>query len=393
MMKSKKIKISSLLMVMLILSMAFVAVVSAKEKDTTDSSKMDKLTSAEKKLIDEYDFTLEDIQYYEDLGFDAKTILKTESKVKYSKSLPQIIQNAPYRPMITADTDSQKAILKHIDNFSVSKTEKEEMKKSLIDIWSRVPNKITEDDYTALTKIGVTLDAYLGETYWDEDGTEDVNIKWSGTGSKNVHGDFIYYGVMGVYNNANWANTAKACANDPDNGTLDSGAMRYYNHYYHPTVPITGGAPGRCLYFSQYAKNNYANNKNVAFYDLGLASHYLSDVGNPMHTDGPAGQTIQYILSNDLHAAYEKYVSTNWSSGYNYKSIVTSNTASKTVTSPSSAAQSLAAFSNPYYDTLWDELMSNPTGFGSDVDVRYATSKVIRETAKYNRGLAAYIST
>lgn len=380
-------------MTMLILSLAFVPLVSAKENSNTDSSKIDKLTIAEKKLIAEYNFTLEDIQYFEDLGFDAKTILKTESKIKYRKSLPQVIQEAPYCPMVTADAESQKAILNHIDHFSIPDTEKEEMKIAMIDIWSRVPDKITTDDYPILTKIGVTLETYLGDTYWNDDGTEDVSIKWSGSGTRNVHGDFIYYGVMGAYNNANWATTAKACANDPDNGTLDSGAMRYYNHYYHPSVPYTGGAPGRCLYFSQYAKNNYATNKNVAFYNLGLASHYLSDMGNPMHTDGPAGQTIQYFLSNNVHVAYENYVSTNWDSGYNYKSIVTSNNVPNPVTNPGSAAQSLAAFSNPYYQTLWDELMSNPTGFGSDIDVRYATTKVIRETAKYNRGLAAYIST
>lgn len=194
---------------------------------------------------------------------------------------------------------------------------------------------------------------------------------------------------MKAYNNANWATTAKTYANDPDNGILDPEPFdRYYNHYYNPSL-LTGGAPNRCTNFALIARNNYASNKNLAFYNLGLASHYISDVGNPMHT---AGEWNQYWNSQP-HLAFESYVSSNWNTAYNYKSIVSSNTATQTVTNPATATSNLASFSRQYFDTLWSEIIANPTGFGSDIDVRYVTTKMIRETAKYNRGLATYIST
>jgi hypothetical protein len=369
-----------LLLAMLVLSMVFVPLVSAQEKGTVDSSKTYKLTGTEKKLIEEYNFTVEDIQYYKDLGFDAKTILKTESKVKYIGSLPAVVQEAPYRPMLVADSETQKAILGHIDGFSVSDTEKKSMKEAMSDIWSRMPDGITTEDYSTLEEIGGQLNSYLGDRYWKD----EVTAKWTAT----PHGDFIFHAVMNVYDNRYWANYAKSYADDPD--SMDTGFARYYNHFYHPVFPTAGGAPNQCAFYGAIALNYYtAGDSFNAFKNLGYSSHYLSDVGNPMHTDG----VIDQYLDEAPHIAYENYVYSNWDYGYNYRSIVSSNTASKTVTNPVTATKNLAAYSNPYYDTLWDEITANPSGFGSDIDVRYATSKVIRETAKYNVGLAEYIST
>ena len=375
-------------MAIVMLATLFVPVVSAQDTSAQDMSKDAKMENAKVQLA-KYNITQDDINYYSKKGFDAEKILKVESRVRYLQSLPEVIKQAPYRPMVSADTETQQAILKHIGNFSLTDAEKQEMEESMKDIWSRFPDKITKDDYPTLTKIGTALDTYLAETYFDEGINEGITVKWSGTGSKNVHGDLIYQGVKGVYSNTNWATTAKTYANNPDNGTLDPEPFyRYYNHYYNPSL-VTGGAPNRCTNFALIAKNNYASNKNLAFYNLGLASHYISDVGNPMHT---AGEWNQYWNSQP-HLAFESYVSSNWNTGYNYKSIVSSNTATQTVTYPATATSTLASFSHQYFDTLWSEIIANPTGFGSDIDVRFITTRVIRETAKYNRGLATYIST
>lgn len=93
------------------------------------------------------------------------------------------------------------------------------------------------------------------------------------------------------------------------------------------------------------------------------------------------------------HCVYEDYVDENWTRGYNYRSIVSNNTYSIRVDNPGQAAEELANESNSYSDDLWNAVHSNPQSFGSDIDVRFITSHMIRKTARYNLGLVQYIST
>ena len=385
----KRLKVTSLLMAIVMLATLFVPSVSAQDASVQDTSKDAKIESA-KVQLEKYNITQDEINYYSKKGYDAEKILKVESRIKYLQSLPEVIKQAPYRPMVSADTETQQAILKHIGNFSLTDAEKQEMEESMKDIWSRFPDKITKDDYPTLTKIGTALDTYLAETYLDEGVNGGISVQWAGTGSNtNIHGDLIYYGVNGVYKNTNWASMAKSHANDPD--STDTGLARYYNHYYRPHIPYLGSAPGKCLLYATYAKNNYASNKDAAFLNLGISSHYLSDVGNPMHTDGE----IPQAFDSASHYAYETYVMNNWASGFKFRDIVSSNTASISVTDPSTTTKNLASYSNQYYDTLWTQVTKDPTQatLNKNSDVWYITTQVIRHTAKYNRGLAAYIKT
>jgi competence protein ComGC len=387
------IRVTSLLMAIVMLATLFVPAVSAQDTSVQDMSKDAKMENAKVQLA-KYNITQDDINYYSKKGFDAEKILKVESRVRYLQSLPEVIKQAPYSPMVSADTETQQAILRHIGNFSCTDAERQEIEESMKDIWSRFPDKITTDDYPTLTKIGTALDEYLAEAYVDEGLNRGIIVNWAGTGTNtNVHGDLIYYGVNGVYSNTNWATTAKNHANDPD--STDSGVARYYNHFYRPHTPYLGSAPGKCLLYATYAKNNYASNKDAAFLNLGISSHYLSDVGNPMHTDGPVEQAIDKYFSSSAHLAYETYVMNNWASGFKFRDIVSSNTVPISVTDPSNAAKNLASYSNQYYNTLWSQVTKDPTqaALNKNSDVWYITTQVIRQTAKYNRGLAAYIKT
>lgn len=201
-----------------------------------------------------------------------------------------------------------------------------------------------------------------------------------------AHKGLIYAGVNLVYKNSQWADWAAATAPQPD--YTDTGANRYWYHYYNPSVG--GGAPDACSACAGVAKTYYSmgsSYRQKAFENLGNASHYLSDVGNPMHT-GLSFDTFK----KDPHLKYEQYVDSNWTSGCKYSQYVDNNAGIKSVTDPSQAVKDMAAFSKSYYSQLWGEISNNPNNFNTTT-TRYITAQVLIETAKYNAGLAKYIST
>ncbi|WP_321428547.1 hypothetical protein [uncultured Methanolobus sp.] len=128
-----------------------------------------------------------------------------------------------------------------------------------------------------------------------------------------------------------------------------------------------------------------------AYYYIGLASHYLSDVGCPFHTGNAVNQIGQYVggYENTYHYAYEQYVSSNWDSSFS--DIVSSNTQSIAVTDPENAVEDLAEYSNGHLGYMWDEISEDPTGFGDDPMFIAHTYYIILKTAQYNQGLVDYM--
>jgi len=356
----KRTRVRTLILAMLLVCMVLVPAASAK--NPSDSK----------------------VETYGIKGLDANKVKEIEARASYIKSLPDTIQNAPYMGLVTADDETKKAVLGHIDNLSISDSEKNEMKNEMEDIWSRVPDKITEDDYPVIQKIGDAVTKYVEDTYL----AGMQSPKW---GAK-AHSGLISAGVKLVYKDSTKAKWAADAAPLPD--SLDTGVDRYFFHYYNPAYNQGyGGAPGKCLYYTQYAKDYYAAGQFYnAFYNLGLASHYLSDVGNPMHSGGEVSQGLAYLLGNSYHTSYESYVESNWGSGCKYSQYPNNNAGIKSVTSPSQAVKDLAAYSNPYFSTLWGQITAHPSNFNTST-TQYVTAKVLLETAKYNAGLARYIKS
>lgn len=323
-------------------------------------------------------FSDNEVETYGIEGLTPEKVKEIEAEVNRVRNMPDTIHNAPYIGLVTANDETKKVILGYIDNLSVSNSEKKEMKKELKDIWSRVPDKITEKDYPMIQKIGDAVTKYVEETYW----TGGQSIQWKST----AHSGLIKAGVNLVYKNSQWAGWAANYAPKPD--SQDQGADRYWYHYYNPSVG--GGAPAACSARAAVAKTYYSKGSSYrqsAFENLGLASHYLSDAGQPMHT-GLSFDTFK----KEQHLQYERYVDNNWASGCQFSQCVNSNTVINSVTDPSQAVKNLAAFSKPYYSQLWAEINNNPTNFDT-ITTRYITTKCLRETARYNAGLAKYIKS
>lgn len=186
---------------MLLVSMAFAPAVSAE----TDNANMNNSSDNE-------------VETYGIEGLTPEKVKEIEARASYVRSLPATIQNAPYIGLVTADDETKKVVLGYIDNLSVSDSEKKEMKNELQDIWSRVPNEITENDYPVIQKIGDAVTKYVEETYW----AGNQSPQWKG----DAHSGLISAGVNLVYGNFQWAGWAAGTAPTPD--STDQGADRYW---------------------------------------------------------------------------------------------------------------------------------------------------------------------
>ncbi|NLN43552.1 MAG: hypothetical protein GX152_05065 [Methanosarcina sp.] len=316
--------------------------------------------------------------------FTEKITEKAVEEIEYSVPEPEPIitlsttSKMPYWYLLEADENQQKIFFSYIDNCYVSNEEKKEMKKEMEDIWKRYPDKITEEDYQTLEEISNATSEYLNHKY----GNKGIGIQWAG----NTHNKMTYSACRKMGVSINYAQTASDYADDPDD--WDSGFWQSYNHYYNPVVPTTGYAHVNCANLTNNAKAYYSNSQLTSAYQhLGYATHYMSDLGNPMHT----GCEVDQYQNQWVHTSYESYVYNNWDTGQKYGDVVNATNTYYTITNPKQSAENLASSTHPDVDTLYKLVYYNPTTFGSNPDVIAITMYGLREATKYNKGLVNYV--
>jgi len=114
------------------------------------------------------------------------------------------------------------------------------------------------------------------------------------------------------------------------------------------------------------------------------ASHYMSDVGNPMHT----GYELETILNQTAHNTYEIYVATQWEAPYfNFKSSVQGNSIDYLLDNPSGGTIQVAEYSHNYIDTLYYKLISlSPQFLYQDEWTKVITQACLVRTSRYMNG-------
>jgi len=206
---------------------------------------------------------------------------------------------------------------------------------SLITLNSKRLN-LTQEEEVMLDKITQAVNEYFRANYGG-----DVGILWN----VDTHQSIIYILCRKWSVSDYYAGVARDHADDPDYWTQVPPPPGYpewlwdfimqvvhsWTHYYNPDWD-TGSAPSETKYYANIAKNKYSSGyKYSAFQNLGYASHFMTDVGNPLHT---GAEGLQVFLSLEMtggrdikyiHTTCENYVTSNWNSGYVFKSIVENN--------------------------------------------------------------------
>ena len=348
-MKNNRITIASLLVAMLILSMAFVPSVSAET--INEETDVDVLASSQIELTPEPEPTI--------------------------VSSPTAEEN-PYWIILELDKEGQKIILNYIDNSYVSAKEKRDMKKAMKDIWNRYPDQIVEEDNIVLEAVFNAVMEYYADAYGQND---DIGIEWYG----GVHQRMAYLAVKKWGISDTYANVARDYAAVPDD--WDDGFWQSYNHYWNPDTD-NGWGPYNCAVFAGYASDYYDNSQFTnAYQNLGYSTHYMADLGNPMHT----GKESEQINNPTLHYKYEAYVRDNWDSGYNFEDTYSSATTYYVITSPEQSAKNLATYSHADLNSLYQYVLIFPDTFGDKSYVISTTDDLVYKTAKYNIGLVDYM--
>ena len=131
------------------------------------------------------------------------------------------------------------------------------------------------------------------------------------------------------------------------------------SHYYNPTYGI-GGAPqatsdhlNAAISYYSLGSSYYAD----AAYKLGYSSHFIEDVGNPMHTGGEA----QQILNQWTHNNYEGHVTVLWDS--QFEPVVSNNSNYYWMSNWEQGTIDNAEYSNGYLDTLYQRVYNLGSGW------------------------------
>ncbi len=176
-----------------------------------------------------------------------------------------------------------------------------------------------------------------------------------------------------------------------------------WTHYYNPSYCLpngvcvpTGAAPSMCKHFADIAKNKHSRGQyHDAYTNLGYASHFMTDVVQPLHTGAELSQIvlskIRFGDIKHIHYAYEGYVTNNWNSGYNFRSVVENNWYYYPISDPEQATKDLASYAHQYAFTIVWTIFTNPDNWQTDQNLRKITENCLLETSKYVLGLVKYV--
>ncbi|MDI6718701.1 MAG: hypothetical protein QMD46_03720 [Methanomicrobiales archaeon] len=230
----------------------------------------------------------------------------------------------------------------------------------------------------------------LNEAYYRENPEGQMSVLWGGSPT---HSQIAYWAADKCL--FPYPTTGRDYAPEPD--SWYAGYIWPFNelfhsldHYYNPGAYF-GGAPIICRDLADEAKSYYSDGERYeAAKRLGYASHFLTDVGNPMHT----GRELEQILWRWCHDNYEAHVNARWNS--QFESVVANNYDYYWYTDWSAGTRDLAIYSNGYLDTVigyvyglgeqWDYTQPHTT-------IDNLTNNLILRTAKYANGLARYVKS
>ena len=331
---------------------------------------------------------------------------------------PAVWELSPQWTLIMLGSTRQRDdVLKFVDGLDASKEEKVAWRSSLEALWKKYPVRAVEtEDGLALTivpeKSGVRLassessalrelDEEIGRAMASSmDG--EAGVRWNG----GAHTWIIEAAC--AHNSIDEANASIAGNNamKPDEWYGGNIPLHCYNHGYVPTLlppppgdPVGfGAAPENCRKNATDAATAYYNNHlTEAFTSLGHSSHFMTDIGNPMHTGNLFVQGSLTVMGWNVHWAYENYTDDNWGTlGFN--EIVRDTVETEVWSTPDYSTRLLGWKTQWVRDPLILLVTLNFITHGGEFHleenpaIREITLWTLAETTKHTNGLVYYVT-
>lgn len=299
-------------------------------------------------------------------------------------------------------TGNKKATTRYIDYSGSDKPTKENAKDHLKNIWRQYPlseetkgretkislseratsdtnlastsrSKMTTKDVSELVSLG-------GESYLAEN-SDDIQLLWT----PNRHGDMTRLAATQL--GFSHVDTAADAAPVPDSWN-DSGFWQGFNHYYNPSTRTGHGHENFESYINRAASFYQLGGEKVkGARNLGYATHYMQDLGQPLHT----GRELDQRDHQWVHHTYEGHMAQNWGGSRGYKSSAKYTGGAYAISNPERAAKDCARYSHLFVDTIYNTVYNNPDSFQNDSDLVGITHNCITESQCYVKGAVDYV--
>jgi len=298
-----------------------------------------------------------------------------------------------YWVLLIADDKQKEIFISEIEKSEISDKDKNELKSRLLEIWEKYPMKFEKIGHTTYispdtkNQVIVLTDSenltlqQMDMIHSFKDDIIIITPKWA---VSPTHYYLVYYAAL----NSGYPDpvTAAQHSGDPDMIYSWEPPVMWYNPDLH-----VGGAPGMAQQSFEYARNFYQlGYTSDASIQIGSASHFLTDVGNPLHTGRETDQIIDkffHPFGDDIHSLYESYISNNWS---DFNAYVMGNQYSYKWAWNGADASTIqvATSSHRFVDTLYVKIYNNRAGFwNEDYWTREITRVCLMTSSQYTNGM------
>jgi hypothetical protein len=318
----------------------------------------------------------------------------------------------PHWIFLVAGKDDKKHLLKFINSFNLPNKQTNEWKRVLKKLWKKYPITfdngvivldlskkkaereiiLTKQEEKTLGEISDNMAKRMeGSAEPSEEVADDggVIVQWY----RPTHADITYLAFTKEGVPEPYAILAQQYSEKPD----DMGfPVHQSTHYLNPDY-YTGQAQVACELYADMALKDYLDHRWYdAYSQLGYSSHFLADVGNPLHTGAELQQGITSLMNLNIHDAYENYVYRNWENMF--RSSIEKADASIVTSSPAMTTLRLAMHTHQYLPELnariyWNWIWNGGNfNLNNDLRIYSITDDCLTTTGKYMRGLVRYLT-
>jgi hypothetical protein len=347
-----------------------------------------------------------------------------------------LVESTPHWIFLAAGEKEKMALLGYIDQASVSQEKRTEWKQFMKRTWERYPVRYEETSSGARLGAGKTSRGYSltireNETFREIERyiAEDMDMIHGNSFVVQFAGKTHSELMINALNKENlkdsyYQKIAEDSSQAPDDWYVNDPipGQQQYNHGFvpiginieeipslDPTRVITGigMAPDNAARYAQLSRKAFAErNYDGAFENMGYASHFISDLGNPYHTPNAHIIPLQFIdlplsfvvLPNiqmlcdykTLHDAYEDYA--NQHLGDFGDTDVSVDLLDPLQASKLHGSLSWGMSYPLIYQCYWHFVISRNLDFASSQGISMITRERITSTAMMNRGLVRFVT-